>query len=131
MQEAYGDRVEFQNDNGRFDELQEYQDGDTFLVNGAVVQNTDENLLWRTPNTSSHTFVSRGAPRRSPLTTVKVVRADIENNGKPTNMTYHNLTAHINIYSEEDAGVSFINGKVQKEMGNNSLVIVGGNGFLF
>ena len=66
---------------------------------------------------------------RKPLTTVKVVRADVGENGKPSNFHFHNLTAHVNLYSEEQAVVPFILEKVNNEMNDvEELILVGANG---
>ena len=56
------------------------------------------------------------------IAALKIVRADLGSNGKPTNMNYHNLTAHINLYIEEEACVLNIQLKVREEMTDNKLV---------
>ena len=65
-----------------------------------------------------------------PLATLKVIRANLGSNGKPTNMDYHNLTVHINLYVEEEACITNIQLKVREEMADNKLVIVGANGLV-
>ena len=65
---------------------------------------------------------------RKVLATVKVIRADIADYGKPSNTLLHNLTAHVNLYTEEEATVGHIMLKVREEMGNENLILVGTNG---
>ena len=134
MQEAYGDCVEFPGDDGKFD-IENYVQGHNFTVNGSTTpaSNVGE---WQTRNAqstsapvSSTPTSSRVAPR-IPLATLKVVRADLNSNGKSTNMNYHNLTAHINLYIEEEVCITNIQLKVRKEMADNKLVIVGANGLV-
>ena len=45
-------------------------------------------------------------------------------------MNYHNLTAHMNLYVEEEACITNIQLKVREEMADNKLVIVGANGLV-
>ena len=45
-------------------------------------------------------------------------------------MNYHNLTAHINLYIEEEVCITNIQLKVREEMTDNKLVIVGANGLV-
>ena len=59
---------------------------------------------------------------------MKVNRADVADNGKPSNTLLHNLTAHVNLYTEEEATVGHIMLKVREEMGNENLILVGTNG---
>ena len=56
------------------------------------------------------------------IAALKVVWADLGSNGKPTNVNYHNLTAHINLYMEEEACVLNMQLKVREEMTDNKLV---------
>ena len=83
-----------------------------------------------TPAPVSSTPWSSRVARRIALATLKVARADLNSNGKPTNMNYHNLTVHINLYVEEEACITNIQLKVQEEMADNKLVIVGANGLV-
>jgi len=130
IQEAYGDRVEFPLDDGKF-ELNDYGDAHSFVVNGSLVSQGAGDSIWRTPVAASSSATSSAVQtRKTPLATLKIIRADIGSNGKPTNLNFHNLTAHINLYNEEDANVSFINKKTCTEMGDDSLVLTGANGLL-
>lgn len=75
------------------------------------------------PNT-----ISRRSIVKKVLATVKVIRADVADNGKPSNVLLHNLAAHVNLYTEEEATVGHITHKVREEMGNDNLILVGTNG---
>lgn len=139
IKESFGDCVEFpQESNGQF-AIENYEDGHNFTVHGTPIdpnnvnQNQSSNSppvsnQWRMPSSSS-TSTSRGA-RRVPLASVKVIRADLGESGKPTNMAFHNLAAHINLYTEGDANVTFIKTKVKEEMHCDDLIIVGSNGLV-
>ena len=83
IKEAYGDRVEFPLDDGKF-LLTDYGDTHSFVVNGTTLVSQDVgDTIWRTPvaGTSSSTVQTR----KTPLVTLKIIRADIGSNGKPTN----------------------------------------------
>ena len=127
-------RVEFLGDDGKFD-TENYVEGHNFTVNGFPIATSNVGE-WQMPNTQStpasvsSTPTSSRVPRRIPLATLKVVRADLGSNGKPKNMNYHNLTAHINLYVEEKACITNIQLKVWKEMADNKLAIVGANGLV-
>lgn len=69
--------------------------------------------------------------KKSPIFTLKIVRADVGPNGLPANMLQHNLTAHINIYSEADATPPFLQEIIREEMDCDDLIFLGSNGFLF
>ena len=124
MQEAYGDRVEFPDDDGKFD-IGNYSKGRNFTVSGSATpaSNVGE---WQTRNAQSTPALVSSTPtssrvaRRIPLATIKIVRADLNSN----------LTAHINLYIEEQACLKNIQLKVREEMADNKLVIVGANGLL-
>ena len=126
--------MEFPGDNGKFD-IENYVEGHNFTVNGSTTPacNVGE---WQTRNVQStpapvsSTTTSSRVARGIPLATLNVVRADLNSNGKPTNMNYHNLTAHINLYVEEEACITNIQLKVREEMADNKLVIVGANGLV-
>ena len=62
---------------------------------------------------------------RRALACVKIVRAGLDNNGKPSNLRLHNHTVHVNIYSEEQACVTFLLHKIRDEMVEEDLVLVG------
>ena len=73
-----------------------------------------------TPTPVSSTPTSSRVARRIPLATIKIVRADLNSN----------LTAHINLYIEEQACLTNIQLKVREEMADNKLVMVGANGLV-
>ena len=108
LQEGYGDRVEFPVDDWKLD-IGNYVEGHDFTINGSGE--------WQTPNTQSTSVPVSSTPassraargiREECLATLKIIRVDLGSNGKPTNMNYHNLTSHINLYVEE--GVCITNG---------------------
>ena len=45
-------------------------------------------------------------------------------------MNYHNLTAHITLYVEEEGCITNIQVKVREEMADNKVAIVGVNGLV-
>ena len=138
MKENGGDRIEFANNNGEF-ELNDYNDRSIFSL---IVDNDDSATGGANPSVSPSSNTGNASQlgatvraastplRRHCLTTVKVVRADIGSNGKPFNFYFHELTAHINIYSEEQASVDYTTSKVCSETGDEILVLVGPNGLL-
>ena len=134
LQEAYGDCVEFPGDDGKFD-IENYVEGHNFTVNGSTTPGRDVGELANPKCTiyscSSlfNTLIFKVA-RRIALATLKVARADLNSNGKPTNINYHNLTAHMNLYIEEEACITNIQLKVREEMADNKLVITGANGLV-
>ena len=139
MKENGGDRIEFANNNGEF-ELNDYNDRSIFSL---IVDNDDSATGGANPSVSPSSNTGNASQlgatvraastplKRHCLTTVKVVRADIGSNGKPCNFHFHQSTAHINIYSEEQACVDYITSKVRSEMGDETLVLVGPNGLLY
>ena len=84
-----------------------------------------------TINSAPNQGSTRPRLTRRALTVVKVVKADVGNNGKPTNMHAHNMSVYINIYNEEQATVSHILQKIREEMGNDDLILVGPNGLIY
>ena len=126
--------MEFPGEYGKF-EIENYVEGHNFPVNGSTtpannVREWQTRSAQSTPTPVSSTPTSSRVAWRIPLATIKVVRADLNSNGKPTNMNYHNLTAHINLYIEEEACLKNIQLKVREEMADNKLVIVGANGLI-
>ena len=102
-----------------------------FLVNGSAINLSQPSLEWAiNPSTANESTpsTSRTVPKRSPLVCVKVIRADIGESGKPYNMNFYNMVAHINLYNEGEANVNFIKTKVREEMADIDLTIVGSNG---
>ena len=47
----------------------------------------------------------------------------MDNNGKPLNLRLHNDTVHVNIYSEEQACVTYFLHKIRQEMVEEDLVL--------
>ena len=123
--------MEFPGDVGKFD-IENYVEGHNFTVNGSTTpaSNVEE---WQTRNAQSTPAPVSSTPsfskvaRRISLAPLKVVRTDLNSNGKPTNMNYHNLTAHTNLYIEEEACITNIQLKAREEMANNKLFIVRAN----
>jgi len=133
LKEAYGDCVEFSDNDGKFD-LNEYQDQHNFDVMGTRLNNFRTPPLPTSQIASSSSVSSSQSSRRSsvpPLAKVKVTRADIGPNGKPSNIHLHNLHVHINIYSEADACIAYIQEKVRDEMIDPSLTLVGTSGLTY
>ena len=134
LQETYGDCVKFPGDDRKFD-IENYVEGHNFTVNGSPIPTSNVGE-WQTPNTQStlapvsSTPTSSIVARRIPFATFKVIRADLGSNGKPINMNYHNLTAHINLHVEEEACITNIQLKVREEMADNKPVIVRANGLV-
>lgn len=93
--------------------------------NGGGALNQSSPLPW-TPARSPTPWTSLQS-RTSPLTTVKVVRTDLDFSGKPYNQHFHNTSVHVVTNSETEANVPFILRKVREQMGDNSLVLVGVN----
>ena len=87
------------------------------------------NFDFRTPESqSSHIpaiTASSGNAATPRSLAVKVVRADLNKNGKPRK---HNLNYHINIYNKTDACVSYILERVKDEMKDTTLKLVGSTG---
>jgi len=117
--------VEFPGEDGSF-YLSEYGDKTKFRIS------TGEDPIGYLPtqHQPAHTSTSQSPARRA-LAVVKVIRADIGPNGKPTNFIMHNLSAHVNIYSEAQANVSYLLDKIHTEMGDNQLLLVGPNGLVY
>ena len=67
---------------------------------------------------------------RRALVCVKIVRADLDNKGKPSNLRLHNYTLHVNIYSEEQACVTYLLHKIREEMVEEDLVLAGASGLV-
>ena len=74
---------------------------------------------------------SQRVVRRTPIFGIKVVRADLGENGRPVNIHLHNMTVYINIYSEVEATVTSLESEVREEMGEEDLVLVMANGLRY
>ena len=127
--------MEFPDGNGNFT-LEEYPDRSSFkLFSGQATQATQATVQLDTPtvpvNNSTQPSTSNNQRRsmtRRAMATVKIVRADVATNGKPSNVLLHNLTVHVNLYNEEQATVGYIMQRVRDEMGSEELILVGANG---
>ena len=129
--------MEFPGRNGEF-ELAEYPDRSVFNVivtgdqtSNASISPPNDFRTPSTPNTSASTTTSSSTtPRRRILAVVKVIRADIGMDGKPTNFHGHNLSVHVNIYNDDQACIPYIEGKIREEMEDEDLVLVGPSGLI-
>ena len=121
--------VEFPAEDGSF-LLLEYADMTKFRISTGEdpIINSQRQQIYHQP---PHASFNNQSPARRPIAVVKVIRADIGPNGKPTNFIMHNLSAHVNIYSENQANVSYLLEKVHAEMGDNQLLLVGPNGLVY
>ena len=138
LKEAFGPSIEFPNEAGVF-QLDASPDLTAFIVlsqEPLVVQanfasTPNASAITSTTNTSIiiTTRASRNLSTRA-LACVKIVRADLDNNGKPSNLILHNHTVHVNIYSEEQACVTYLLHKIRQEMVEEYLVLVGASGLV-
>ena len=113
LKEAFGPSIEFPNEAGVF-QLDAFPDLTAFIVLSEEPRVVQANFA-STPNASAITSItnkstittraSRNLSRRA-LACVTIVRADLDNNGKPSNLRLHNHTVHVNIYSEEEACIT-------------------------
>ena len=148
LQEHFGENIEFPN-NGHF-ELDHFPDNHVIVMDGGNSQvnrtsGSGVGASFSTPifvptnqtnttsiNSSGASSVpplhSQRAVRRTPIFGIKVVRADLGENGRPVNIHLHNMTAYINIYSEVEATVTSLESEVREEMGEEDLVLVMANG---
>ena len=115
MKEALGASIEFSNKAGAF-QLDTFPDLTAFIIlseEPRVVQanfasTPTASAITSTPNTSTVTTrASRNLSRRA-LACAKIIRADLDNNGKPSNLGLHNHTVHVNIYIEGKACVTYL-----------------------
>ena len=141
LKENGGHCIKFTNNNRDF----ELKDQNDRIIFSLIVDNDDSAAGSPNPSVSlSSTSTTGNASqlgatvqaaskplKRHFLTTVKIVRADIRWNGKSCNFHFHQSTAYINIYSEEQACVDYIISKVRSEMGDETLVLVGPNGLFY
>lgn len=130
---SHGNAVEFA-ENGEFN-LADYPDRTNFVVNGAASNMPSSNIVstpsLNSPTTGIISHRSSASSSRRTLAVVKVVRADVGPNRKPTNVHMHNLSVHVNIYKEEHATVPYILHKVHVEMESEGLILVGPNGLIY
>ena len=100
------------------------------VVQANFASTPNASAIASTPNASTVTTrTSRNLSRRA-LACAKIVRADLDNNGKPSNLRLHNHTVHVNIYSEEQACVTNLLHKIREEMVEEDLVLVGLSGLV-
>ena len=100
------------------------------VVQANFTSTPNASAIASTPNASTVTTrTSRNLSRRA-LACAKIVRADLDNNGKPSNLRLHNHTFHVIIYSEEQACVTYLLHKIREEMVERDLVFVGSSGLV-
>ena len=101
------------------------------VVQANFASTPNASAVTSTTNTSIiiTTRASRNLSTRA-LACVKIVRADLDNSGKPSNLILHNYTVHVNIYSEEQACVTYLLHKIRQEMVEEDLVLVGASGLV-
>ena len=100
------------------------------LSNSALFNFRQPSTLQISQNVTTSQATS-GRRFASPLATIKVVKADLEITGRPSNLHKYNMSVHINIHNENEACVSHIQERVREEMGDQSLLLVGSNGLMF
>ena len=83
------------------------------------------------PSHSRNENRSQGAISRASLFCVRVVRADLQANGRICNVVLHNKTAFINIYAEHEATLPHVQRRVREDMHEEDLVLVGSTGLMF
>ena len=135
--EAFGSSIEFPND-ARVFQLDAFPDLTAFIVlseEPRVVQanfasTPNASTIASTPNTSTITTRPSRTLSRRALTCVKIVRADLHNNGKPSNLRLHNHTVHVNICSKEQACVTYLLHKIREEMVEEDLMLVESSGLV-
>ena len=137
LKEAFGPSIEFPNEAGVF-QLDAFPDLTAFMVlseeplvvQANVTSTSNASAIASIPNASKITTrASRNLSRRA-LACVKIVRADLDNKGKASNLRLHNHTVHVNIYSEEQACVTNLLHKIRKEMVEEDLVVVESSGLV-
>ena len=68
------------------------------VVQANIASTPNASAIARTPNTSTITTTASRSLSRRALASVKIVRADLDNNRKPSNLRSRNHTVHVNIY---------------------------------
>ena len=71
------------------------------VVQANFASTLNASTIASTPNTSTITKRSSRTLSRRALVCVKIVQADLDNNGKPSNLRLHDHAVHVNKYSEE------------------------------
>ena len=100
------------------------------VVQANIARTLNRSTIASTPNASTITKKpSRNLSRRA-LAYVKIVRGDLDNNRKPSNLRSHNHTVHVNMYREEQACVTYLLHKIREEMVKEDLVLVGSFGLV-
>lgn len=135
LSEEYNENVEFPS--GNMFELERFADATTFVVIDAGMT-TPQPFTPPIPSIPStpdqgiqnqeQGFSQTSSRRSPPLAVVKVVRADICDNGKPGNIQDYNQSIVINIFRDEDACVPFVERKLQEQLKDRSLVLASSNG---
>ena len=128
LKETFGPSIEFPNE--------AFPDLTAFIVLSEELRDVQANFastpnastIASTPNTSTITTRPSRTHTRRALACVKIVRADLDNNGKPSNLRLYNHTVHVNICSEQQACVTYLLHKICEEMVEEDLVLVGSSG---
>lgn len=122
------------NTSGKFN-LDEYETESRFrvVVNTNQQQSSSSpNPFFNPPSINRRVSSSQSSSiRRSTLAVVKVVRADLDPNGKPINCHRYNLTTHVPIYNDDQANLLYIVRNVRTQMEESDLEIVGPNGMRY
>ena len=66
--------------------------------------------------------------KKQPLVIAGVVRADLDERGRPTNVHRHNTSVHVSIYNQDEASVTFVTDKVRDELDEDEIILVDGKG---
>lgn len=68
--------------------------------------------------------------KKQPLVIARVVRADLVERGRPTNVHRHNTNVHVNIYNQDEASVTFVTDKVRDELDEDEIILVDAKGIM-
>ena len=128
MKEEYGNNTEF-SEYGKF-ELEEYQDGTHFQVLGDRISSSSSSSSNPAPPIPLSRPSTSGSLKKA-LCSVKVVRADLDASGRPSNIMQYNVSIHVNIYKEEDANVDYILAKATGELGDDNMMLVNSAGLVY
>ncbi|XP_066921409.1 uncharacterized protein [Clytia hemisphaerica] len=135
----FGSSAEFINNEGVF-ELGDYPDKTTFTVcisgiSGNQASHPQPSTSSSPATSQASTPIRQSSPvsvsriTRKVLASVRVVKADVGENGKPANVHFHNTIVHVKLYSEDQANVRYILEVVNNEVSDvEDLVLVGPDG---
>ena len=128
LKEPFGPSIEFSKEAERFP-LDAFPDFTAFIDLPEKARVVQANFAG-TPNASTITTRASRNLSRHALTCVKVVRADFDNDENPSNLRLHNHTNHVNIYSKEQACVTYFLHKIRREMVEKDFVFVTASGLV-